>query len=207
VGTTTDLKNKVFDSLHNSELGGHSGGKATYQRIKLLFHWPGMKQHVVDFIKQCPTCQLNKPEHCKYPGLLQPLTIPDFAWTHICMDFVEGLPVSENKDIILVVVERFTKYAHFISMKHPINVKSVAKAFTDNIFKLHGLPTGIVTGRDRIFTSKLCQGLFKTLGVKFHFSTSYHPQIYLGMCRAGLGLGPARGKPDAKKIQPKPSPA
>jgi hypothetical protein len=67
------------------------------------------------------------------------------------MDFVEGLPVSENKDIILVVVDRFTKYAHFISLKHPINVRVVAKAFSDNVFKLHGLPTVIV-------------------------STSYHPQ-------------------------------
>jgi hypothetical protein len=56
------------------------------------------------------------------------------------MDFIEGLSISESKDIILVVVDRFTKYAHFISLKHPITVKSVAKAFTDTIFKLHGLP-------------------------------------------------------------------
>jgi hypothetical protein len=89
------------------------------------------------------------------------------------MDFVEGLLVSENKDIILVVVDRFTKYAHFISMKHPINVNSVTKASTEHIFKLHGLPTVIVTDRDGIFTSTLWQDLFKALGVKLHFSTSY----------------------------------
>jgi hypothetical protein len=92
------------------------------------------------------------------------------------MDFFEGLPVSEHKDIILVVVDRFTKYAHFISMKHPITVKTVARAFTETIFKLHGLPTVMVTDRDRIFTSSLWQDLFKKLGVKLHFSTSYHPQ-------------------------------
>jgi hypothetical protein len=74
------------------------------------------------------------------------------------MEFIEGLPISENKDIILVVVDRFTKYAYFISMKHPINLKSVAKAFTENVFKLHGLPIVIVTDRDKIFTSilKIC---------------------------------------------------
>jgi hypothetical protein len=83
VGSTTPLRKNIIDSLHNSELGGHSGEKATYERIKLLFHWPSLKQQVVDFIKQCPTCQLNKPEHYKYPGLLQPLPVPDFAWTHI----------------------------------------------------------------------------------------------------------------------------
>jgi hypothetical protein len=176
VGSITPLRKYIIDSLHNSELGGHSGEKATYERIKVLFHWPGLKQQVVDFIKQCPTCQLNKPEHCKYPGLLQPLPVPDFAWTHISMDFVEG-PLSENKDMILVIVDRFTKYAHFISMKHPITVKTVAKAFSEHIFKLHGLPTVMVTDRDRIFTSGLWQDLFKSLGVKLHFSTCYHPQI------------------------------
>ena len=175
-GNNTTLRDKIIDSMHNSELGGHSGEKATYQRIKLLFHWPGLKQQVVDFVKQCPVCQLNKTEHCKYPGLLQPLPVPDFAWTYINMDFVEGLPLSENKDIILVVVDRFTKYAHFIALKHPINVKSVAKAFTESVFKLHGLPTVIVTDRDGPF-STLWQALFKSLGVKLHFSTSYHPKI------------------------------
>jgi hypothetical protein len=86
VGSTTPLRKYIIDSLHNSKLGGHSGEKATYEKIKLLFHWPGLKQQVVDIIKQCPTCQLNKPEH-------------------ISMDFVEG-PLSKNKDMILVIVDR-----------------------------------------------------------------------------------------------------
>lgn len=162
--------------MHNSELGGHSGHRATYQRVKLLFHWPGMKQFIVDYIKQCPTCQINKPEHSKYPGLLQPLPVPDFAWCHISMDFVEGLPTSQSKNMILVVVDRFTKYGHFIPLQHPITVHTVVQAFTDNIFKLHGLPSVIVTDRDTIFTSHLWQALFKKLGIKLHMSTSYHPQ-------------------------------
>jgi len=138
IGSATTLRHKLIDAFHASELGGHSGSKATYQRLKLLFHWPSMKQQVVSFIQQCPVCQLNKPEHCQYPGLLQPLPIPEFAWTHVSMDFVEGLPISDNKDVILVVVDRITKYAHFVPLKHPFTVKTVAKAFKDNIFKLHG---------------------------------------------------------------------
>lgn len=135
-----------------------------------------MKNDTMLFVKKCPVCQLNKSKHVPSPGLLQPLPVPDFAFTHISMDFVEGLPKSENKDMILVVVDRFTKFAHFISMTHPITVQHVAKAFTDLVFKLHGLPTVIVTDRDRIFTSHLWQNLFKSLGVKLHFSTSYHPE-------------------------------
>jgi len=117
-----------------------------------------MRIDIAKFIKECPVYQINKPEHNKYPGMLQPLPVPDMAWTHISMDFVEGLPISENKDLILVVVDRFTIYAHFISMKHPITVKSVAKASVDNIFRLHSLPTVIVTDRDRIITSHLLVG-------------------------------------------------
>ena len=60
IGSTTDLRANILDTLHNSELGGHSGERATHQRVKLLFHWPGLKQQIVDFIKNCPVYQLNK---------------------------------------------------------------------------------------------------------------------------------------------------
>ena len=80
VGRNTDLRQEIMKSFHNSELGGHSGERATYQRVKLVFHWPTMKQDVIAFVKACPVCQLNKAEHCPYPGLLEPLPVPDFAW-------------------------------------------------------------------------------------------------------------------------------
>lgn len=59
IGADNNLRTKLLAALHNSELGGHSGHRATYQRVKLLFHWPGMKQFIVDYIKQCPTCQID----------------------------------------------------------------------------------------------------------------------------------------------------
>ena len=78
--------------------------------------------------------------------------------------------------MILVVVDRFTKYAHFLTLSHPFQVQDVTTLFLDHIFKLHGLPTVIVTDRDRIFTSNLWQALFKSLRVKLHLSTAYHPE-------------------------------
>lgn len=155
VGNATALRQELLKTFHSSELGGHSGERATYQRINLVFHWPGLKQDVTAFVKACPVCPINKAEHCPYPGLLEPLCVPDFAWAHVSMDFVEGLPIFENKYLILVLVDRFTKYAHFMGMKHPITVESVARAFCETIFKLHGMPVVIVTDRDRIFTSNL----------------------------------------------------
>ena len=64
------------------------------------------------------------------------------------MDFVEGLPKSQDKDVILVVVDRFTKYSHFIALAHPFSVITVLQAFIDNFFKLHGMPVSMVTDRD-----------------------------------------------------------
>jgi hypothetical protein len=115
-----------------------------------------MKNDVYDFIKSFPTCQLNKSENVPYPGLLQPLPIPDMAFQHLTMDFIEALPKSEGKDTILVVVDKRTKYAHFIAMmSHPFTTSNVVQLFIDNVFKLHGLPLVIITDRDRIFTSQL----------------------------------------------------
>jgi hypothetical protein len=176
IGSNGNLQQNLLESFHNSALGGHSGERATYQRLKLHFYWPRMKQLVTEFVKICPVCQKNKSEHVPYPGLLQPLPIPELAWTHISMDFVEGLPKSQGKDVILVVVDRLTKYAHFISLSHPYTTQEVGQIFLDHVFKLHGLPQVILTNRDPIFTSTVWQSLFNTMGVALHLTSSYHPQ-------------------------------
>lgn len=103
IGNNTTLRQDLIQTFHKSELGGHSGERETYQRIHLLFHWTGLQQDVITFVKACPVCQINKFENTPYVGLLQPLPVPGFAWCHISMDFVEGLPMSENKNVILVL--------------------------------------------------------------------------------------------------------
>lgn len=92
------------------------------------------------------------------------------------MHFVEGLPKTYNLDIILVVVDKFSRYAHFISLSHPYTALQVATAYMNNVFKLHGLPLAIVSDRDKNFTSNVWQELFKLTGTKLRMSTSYHPQ-------------------------------
>jgi hypothetical protein len=156
--------------------GGTLSIKATYQRVKRLFYWPQLRKDIEEFIATCPNCQRAKSEHCHYLGLLAPLPIPDLAWNFISMDSIEGLPKSGNKSVILVVVNRLTKYSHFIALSHPYIAHSVAQAFIDNVFKLHGPPVAIVTDRYKIFTSKLWQDIFKSMKVFLHFSYAYHPK-------------------------------
>lgn len=84
--------------------------------------------------------------------------------------------MSEGYNVILVVVDRFTKYGHFIPLKHPFTAQSVAKLFLDNVVKSHGLPRSIVSDRDRTFTSTFWKSLFSLVDTKLLMSSSYHPQ-------------------------------
>jgi hypothetical protein len=125
-------------ALLTSLFGGHSGVKVTLKKIQQSFYWPKLSQFITEKIATCPICQISKSEHVPYPGLLHPLPIPTQKWADVSMDFIQGLPKSRGKEVILVVVDRLTKYAHFIPLAHPYSVQTVADAFMNTIIKLHG---------------------------------------------------------------------
>jgi hypothetical protein len=121
-------------------------------------------------------CQRNKTETLRPAGLLQPLDVPSQVWADISMDFIEGLPKVGGKSVILTVVDRFSKYAHFIVLSHPYTAASVARAFFDGIVCLHGFPSSIVSDRGPVFTGHVWRDLFQLAGVKLRLSTAFHPQ-------------------------------
>ncbi|KAL8143658.1 hypothetical protein V2J09_016690 [Rumex salicifolius] len=108
VGQDPSVKLHIFQWLHDSAIGGHSGRDATLQRIKSIFYWKGMNTEVQNYVRNCTTCQRNKYDLSTKPGLLQPLPIPEGIWQSISLDFIEGLPPSYNRHCILVVVDRLT---------------------------------------------------------------------------------------------------
>jgi transposase InsO family protein len=92
------------------------------------------------------------------------------------MDFIEGFPKINDKTVILTVVDRFSKAAHFITLGHPYTVTTVAHAFFTEIVRLHGIPSSIISDRDPTFTSNFWQELFKLSGVRLQMSSAFHPQ-------------------------------
>jgi hypothetical protein len=119
IGNNSAMRTKSISILHDSALGGHSRIQSTYQRIKKVFWWRGLKGDVEDFIKQCSICQHAKSERCHPAGLLQPLPLPQGVWQDLSLDFIEGLPKLDGCTCILVVADRYFKYAHFFPLHHP----------------------------------------------------------------------------------------
>jgi len=147
VGNNKVAQQHIMQAMHSSGIGGHSGIHVTYSRIKQLFAWPKMKQDIQDYVKSCSICQQAKVEHVRLPGLLDPLPVPSQPWTVVSLDFIEGLPQSNGYNTILVVVDKFTKYGHFIPLAHPYTALQVAQLYLANIYKLHGLPQTIISDK------------------------------------------------------------
>ncbi|GJT06593.1 retrovirus-related pol polyprotein from transposon 17.6, partial [Tanacetum coccineum] len=106
IGKDNDLRKALLRHFHSEGQGGHSGVQATLKKIAAYVYWKKIRKEVKMFVKNCNVCQIFKPELVPYPGLLQPLPIPNQIWTEISMDFVDSLPMSKGKSVIMVVVDR-----------------------------------------------------------------------------------------------------
>ncbi|KAL4283329.1 hypothetical protein GQ457_16G018650 [Hibiscus cannabinus] len=135
-----------------------------------------MRRDVERYCERCVTCKKAKSKVQPH-GMYLPLPIHDSPWTDISMDFVLGLPGTRNgRDSVFVVVDRFSKMAHFIPCHKTDDVVNVANLFFRDIVRLHGIPRSIVSDRDVKFLSHFWKTLWCKLGTKLMFSTTCHPQ-------------------------------
>ncbi|KAM2479466.1 hypothetical protein PS1_003203 [Malus domestica] len=129
VPASSPWHSQLFQEFHSSPSAGHSGFLRTYKRLTTNFNWPGVKKDVKTFVAACDICQRINYETIKLPGSLQPLSIPTQVWTDIAMDFIDDLPTVHGKNAILVVVDRLSKYGHFIPIQHPYSTPKIAEIF------------------------------------------------------------------------------
>ncbi len=134
------------------------------------------KDDAKEYMKTCLTCQQNWTLNKKQAGLLRPLPIPEGRWESVSMDFMVSLPPSRGFDAIMMVVDRFSKMAHFIPTKDSDTTQETSRLFFTHVFKHHGLPKDIVSNQDPKFTSKFWRTLWKHMGSEFKMNTSFRPQ-------------------------------
>lgn len=122
----SSLLQEIMLAVHEE---GHEGIQRTLHRLCRDFHFPNMKSLVQDMVRACGVCQQYKVEHLHPAGLLLPLLVLQGVWTDITLDFVEVLPHVCGKSVILMVVDNFSKYCHFIPLAHPYFAEFVAQVF------------------------------------------------------------------------------
>jgi len=144
--------------------------------LKRTYWRPGLKEDVKKYVQGCFKCQQNKVQHQKKAGELHPLEIPQGPWREISIDIIGPLPKSNGMDVIVVIVDLFTKMVWLKAITTNVLSEGIEKIYRDNIWKLHGIPRKILSDRGPQFASKFMEELIKALGTKRQLSMAYHPQ-------------------------------
>ncbi|KAF8755227.1 hypothetical protein RHS01_05546 [Rhizoctonia solani] len=169
------LKEQLLKEFHNSPLAGHPGQQRTLKLLSRNYWWPGMKSSAKEWVECCPTCQANRRAHALVIAL-KPLEVPPYPFHTISYDFITGFPKSNGHDAILVVIDSFSKFGHFIPTTKKVTSKGLAELFISHVWKLHGLLVKTILDRGTTFTGKFLRALYQRLGVKPSFSSAYHPE-------------------------------
>jgi len=172
IPSNEEILRESAKGCHDSKVAGHFGQDKMIELVMRNFHWEKLAEWINDYVLSCDECQHNKsPRHAKY-GLLQPLEVPYAAWTSISVDFIMLLPESQGQTQIIVVVDHFTKMAHFIGLVPNPTTKDVADTFLKEVWKLDGLLSEIVSDMDANLSGEFWESLCKGLGIKRRMSTA-----------------------------------
>jgi hypothetical protein len=166
----------LLQEAHAGGLMGHFGAKKMDQVLVDHFFWPKMRRDAERYVLCRVTCHNAKSRLNPY-DLYTPLPIPSVPWEDVSMDFILGLPQTKRgRDSIFVMVDRFSKMAHFIPYHRSDDASHIAELFFRKIMRLHGVPRTIVSDHNTKFLSYFLKTLWGKLGTRLLFSTTCHPQ-------------------------------
>nr|GEY88996.1 putative reverse transcriptase domain-containing protein [Tanacetum cinerariifolium] len=125
-----------------------------YYDHKDRYWWPEIKKDIVGYVSRCLTCLKVKAEHQRPFGLLLQPEIPEWKWERITIDFVTKLSRTSGHDTIWVIMDRLTKFAHFLPKREDYKMDRLARLYLNEIVARHGVPISIISYRDSRFTSR-----------------------------------------------------
>ena len=170
-----NLRKLLFALAH--DILGHFGFHKTYSSLRAAYYWPNMQRDLEQgYIASCPDFQHNKSSTVKPYGPLHPLPIPNQRGDSVAISFIGPLPEDNNKNCIVTFTDHLGSDVQLVPMRTDITDEDLTIIFFDKWYCENGLPSAIVSDRDKLFISKFWRALHKLMGVKLKLSTAYHPE-------------------------------
>jgi hypothetical protein len=144
--------------------------------VRRSYNWPGLTSSAALFVRSCNACQKSKASRSKPAGPITPLPVPDSPWLSISWDYIGPLPESGGFNAILVVVDCYTKMAHFVPAPTSHNSRTLAQHFLHRVVRPHGFPSSIVSNRGATFSSEWWRDFALSVGTRLDLSTLFHPR-------------------------------
>ena len=173
------VKRGIIRLVHDYSSAGHPGRDKTLRKTQERYHWPNMKEWIVNYIKGYAICQQNKilTHQTKVPVYHIPTEPNAHLFQHVAMDLITGLPPIQGKDAILTIVNQGCSCAAiFLACDTTITGPGITQLYLDHVYRWFGLPVKVISDQDPQFTSHFRKGLAKKLGIQQNLSTAFHPQ-------------------------------
>ena len=135
-----NIRRNMIKECHDTKWAGHPGQRHTRALLESAYYWPQIRDEVEAYVRTCLVCQQDKVEQRQPRGLLEPLPITERPWDNVTMEFIIGLPKSEDSWSIIVVVDRFSKYATIIAAPTNCTAEEMVRLFLKHVVKYWGLP-------------------------------------------------------------------
>jgi hypothetical protein len=169
------LKKKILEEAHTLRYSIHLGSTKMYDDLRQQFWWTRMKCETACYVSECDTCQKVKADYMMSGGLLSSLSIPEWKWDDISMEFIVGLPLTAHKfHLVWVIVVRLTKSTHFIPVNTHYNVQRYSQIYITRVLCLHGVLNMIIFDWGSQFVACFWKQLHASLGTHLIHSPSYH---------------------------------